>query len=147
MMTTITPFLWFDDQAEEAAKFYVSIFKNAKIISSSPFFVELEIEGQKIQALNGGPNFKFNEAISLFVDIDSQEEVDRLWSRLTEGGSEGQCGWLKDKYGLSWQIVPHKLRELLFDPDKVKSERVMQAMLKMKKIIIDDLQKAYDDYG
>ena len=143
-MTTVTPFLWFDNQAEEAAKFYISVFNNAKIISLNPMFVEMEIEGQRLQLLNGGPVYKFNEAISLFVNVETQEDVDRLWGKLIEGGSEGECGWLKDKYGLSWQIVPHKLRELLFDSDKVKAGRVMQAMLKMKKIIISDLQKAYD---
>ncbi len=142
-MNKITPFLWFDNNAEEAAKFYVSVFKNGKIESVSPMMVNFELEGQKFMALNGGPHFKFTEAISLFVDCKTQEEVDALWSKLSEGGSTSQCGWLKDKYGLSWQIVPETLGELLSDSDSVKAERVMQAMLQMTKIDIEGLRRAY----
>lgn len=152
----ITPFLWFDNQAEEAANFYVSILKNAKILSVSRYgeagpgpkgsamTVTFELDGQKFIALNGGPHFKFTEAISFLVDCKTQEEVDELWKRLTEGGKESQCGWLKDKYGLSWQIIPTILGELLSDPEPEKSKRVMKAMLKMKKIEIKTLQEAYD---
>ena len=148
-MQKITPFLWFDDQAEEAMNFYVSVFKNSKILSVSPepngkaFTVTFELDGQEFIALNGGPNFKFTEAISFFVNCETQAEVDELWEKLSAGGEEGQCGWLKDKYGLSWQIVPSTLGELMSDPDPAKSQRVMQAMLKMKKIDIAGLQQAY----
>ena len=155
----ITPFLWFDNQAEEAAKFYVSIFKNSKIVNvtryteagkevhgrppDSPMTVEFQLEGQRFIALNGGPQFKFTEAISFSVDCKTQEEVDRFWKKLSEGGEEGSCGWLKDKYGLSWQINPTILGELLGDKDAKKAGRVMNAMLKMKKIDIAALKKAY----
>ena len=158
-MQKITPFLWFDDQAEEAAKFYTSIFKNSKIGKVSRYgregykvhgkkagtamTVEFEIDGQKIIALNGGPQFKFSEAISLSVDCKTQEEVDELWEKLTKGGEEGACGWLKDKYGLSWQINPTIIGEMLADKDPKKAGRVMTAMLKMKKIDIKTLKKAY----
>jgi predicted 3-demethylubiquinone-9 3-methyltransferase (glyoxalase superfamily) len=150
IMKKITPFLWFDDQAEEAMKFYVSIFKNSKVLNISPgpngkaFSVSFELDGQEITGLNGGPNFKFTEAISFFVNCETQAEVDYLWEKLTAGGKEVQCGWLKDKYGLSWQIVPTALGELLGDPDPVKSQRVMKAMLKMKKIEIAGLRRAYE---
>jgi predicted 3-demethylubiquinone-9 3-methyltransferase (glyoxalase superfamily) len=150
IMKKITPFLWFDDQAEEAMKFYVSIFKNSKVLNISPgpngkaFSVSFELDGQEITGLNGGPNFKFTEAISFFVNCETQTEVDYLWEKLTAGGEEVQCGWLKDKYGLSWQIVPTALGELLGDPDPVKSQRVMKAMLKMKKIEIAGLRRAYE---
>ncbi|HUC55239.1 MAG TPA: VOC family protein [Candidatus Cybelea sp.] len=152
----ITPFLWFDKQAEEAAKFYVSIFKNSKILSASRFgeagpgpkgsamTVTFELDGQRFIALNGGPHFKFTEAISFLVDCKTQEEVDEFWERLLEGGQESQCGWLKDKYGLSWQIIPTILGELLSDPDPEKSQRVMKAMLKMKKMDIKSLEEAYN---
>ena len=152
----ITPFLWFDHQAEEAANFYVSLFKNSKIVRvtrygeagpgpvGSAMIVEFQLEGLAFIALNGGPHFKFTEAISLSVDCDSQAEVDDLWDRLSEGGSPSQCAWLKDKYGLSWQIVPNILTKLLGDPDASKSKRVMQAMLQMTKIDIQKLQQAYD---
>ena len=152
----ITPFLWFDQQAEEAAKFYVSIFKNSKILSASRFgeagpgpkgsamTVTFELDGQRFIALNGGPHFKFTEAISFLVDCKTQEEVDEFWERLLEGGQESQCGWLKDKYGLSWQIIPTILGELLSDPDPEKSQRVMKAMLKMKKMDIKSLEEAYN---
>lgn len=141
----ITTFLWFDSQAQEAAKFYCSIFKKSKIINSSPMIVTFELEGQKFMALNGGPQFKFTEAISLFVDCDTQEEVDEFWNKLTaDGGAESMCGWLKDKYGLSWQIVPNTLMKLMGDKDQAKAQRVMQAMLKMKKINIKALKEAYN---
>jgi predicted 3-demethylubiquinone-9 3-methyltransferase (glyoxalase superfamily) len=155
-MQKITPFLWFDHQAQEAANFYTSIFKNSKIgrISrygeagpgpkGSVMTVEFELDGQKFIALNGGPHFKFTEAISFSVYCKTQDEVDDYWSKLSEGGEEGPCGWLKDKYGLSWQINPTILGEMLSDPDPEKSKRVMQAMLKMKKIDIEGLKKAYD---
>lgn len=148
-MKKITPFLWFDHQAEEAMNFYISIFKNSKIlnVSSGPngvaSSVNFELEGQEFLAFNAGPHFKFNEAVSFFVDCQTQEEVDALWAKLSAGGEEGQCGWVKDRYGLWWQIVPSALGELLGDPDPVKAQRVMQAMLTMKKIIIADLKQAY----
>lgn len=155
-MPKITPFLWFDNQAEEAAQFYTSIFANSTMGSVTRYgeggpgpkgtamTVNFQLEGQSFIALNGGPAHKFTEAISLFVSCKTQEEVDALWAKLTEGGEEGPCGWLKDKYGLSWQIVPTRLMELMGDPDRVKAGRVMQAMLKMKKIDVDVLQQAYD---
>lgn len=151
----ITPFLWFDDKAEEAMNFYVSIFKNSKILSLSRYgdagpgpkgtvmTGTFQIEGQVFYALNGGPQFKFTEAISLFVSCETQEEVDDLWEKLSAGGEKSVCGWLKDKYGLSWQIIPVILGELLNDPDPVKSQRVMKAMLQMTKIEIKGLQEAY----
>ena len=148
-MKKITPFLWFDHQAEEAMNFYISIFKNSKIlnVSSGPngvaSSVNFELEGQEFLAFNAGPHFKFNEAVSFFVDCQTQEEVDALWAKLSAGGEEGQCGWVKDRYGLWWQIVPSALGELLGDPDPVKAQKVMQAMLTMKKIIIADLKQAY----
>ncbi len=153
----ITPFLWFDNQAEEAANFYVSVFKNSKVLSvvrygdagpgpkGSVMTAEFELDGQKFVALNGGPLFKFTEAISFVVNCESQEEVDYFWEQLTtEGGQEGQCGWLKDRYGLSWQIVPARSIELLKDKDPAKSQRVMQAVLQMKKIDIRKLEQAYE---
>jgi predicted 3-demethylubiquinone-9 3-methyltransferase (glyoxalase superfamily) len=154
----ITPFLWFDDQAEEAVNFYTSIFKNSKIGSTARYNEEgakaagrpkgsvmtasFQLEGQEFVALNGGPVFKFTEAISFVVNCETQEEVDYYWEKLSEGGQEVQCGWLKDKFGLSWQVVPTVLSKLLSDPDPQKSQRVMHAMLQMKKIIIADLEKA-----
>jgi predicted 3-demethylubiquinone-9 3-methyltransferase (glyoxalase superfamily) len=155
-MQKITPFLWFDTQAEEAANFYVSIFKNSKITDISRYgegehgtpgqvmTVAFELDGQQFSALNGGPVFNFTEAISFYVDCKDQAEVDYLWEKLTEGGEESQCGWLKDKYGVSWQIVPIQLIKYLGDPDPVKAQRVMQAMLQMQKIDVSLLQKAYD---
>lgn len=147
-MQKISPFLWFDNQAAEAAEFYTSIFKDSKIISKSPapdgsfMSVTFELEGVEFMALNAGPQFKFNESISFFVRCEDQEEVDYYWEKLTAGGGkESQCGWLKDKYGLSWQIIPDALDELLSDPDHEKSNYALQAMLKMKKIIVKDLQK------
>ena len=154
-MQKITTCLWFDNNAEEAVTFYTSIFKNSKVLEvsrwgeggpgpeGSVLTMRFQLEGQEFQALNGGPQFKFTEAISLSVDCQSQEEVDELWEKLSEGGSEDQCGWLKDKFGLSWQIVPRALPELLGDPDPEKSQRVMEAMFKMKKIDIKALQEAY----
>ncbi len=150
----ITPFLWFDAQAEEAANFYVSIFKNSKIISVSRYgdagpgpkgtamTVAFQLDGQEFIALNGGPHFKFTEAISFSVACETQEEVDFFWTRLSAGGQESQCGWLKDKYGLSWQINPTILGKLLGDPDPAKAKKAMQAMLKMKKIDIAALRQA-----
>jgi len=155
-MEKITPFLWFDNQAEEAMNFYTSIFKNSKIGNvtrygeagpgpeGSVMTASFELEGQEFMVLNGGPEFRFTEAISLFVNYKSQEEVDELWEKLTEGGEEGPCGWLKDKFGLSWQIVPTLLGELLNNPDPEKSKRVMEAMLQMKKIDIPTLKRAYE---
>lgn len=142
-MQKITPFLWFDNQAEQAAKFYCFIFKNSKIVNSSPMIVTFELEGQKFMALNGGPQFKFTEAISFFVDCETQEEVNYYWEKLSEGGNESQCGWLKDKFGMSWQIIPSILGKLMGDPDHVKSQRVMNAMLQMRKIDIAKLKEAY----
>ncbi|MFF4159962.1 VOC family protein [Streptomyces sp. NPDC001678] len=156
-MQKITPCLWFDDRAEEAATFYTSVVPGSRIVEIRRYgeagprpagmvmTVEFELAGQRFLALNGGPQFTFNEAISLSVDCASQEEVDELWAELTDGGGEeGPCGWLKDKYGVSWQIVPRALPELLGDPDPVKSQRVMGAMLGMKKIDIQGLKDAYE---
>jgi predicted 3-demethylubiquinone-9 3-methyltransferase (glyoxalase superfamily) len=159
IMQKITPDLWFDNSAEEAAKFYTSIFKNSKIIDVARYgeagakvsgrpkgtvmTVIFEIEGQRFMALNGGPVFKFSPAISFLVNCETQEEVDDLWEKLSEGGEKEQCGWLKDKYGVSWQIVPNALGEMLQDKDAKKSERVMEAMLQMKKIDVEGLKKAY----
>ena len=150
-MKKITPFLWFDTQAEEAMNFYVSLFNNSKVngVSRGPdgkaFTVSFELDGQEFMGLNAGPQFKFNEAVSMYVDCEDQAEVDYFWSALiADGGEESMCGWLKDKYGLSWQIVPKQLGALLGNPNPEKSGRVMQAMLKMQKIIVADLQKAHD---
>jgi predicted 3-demethylubiquinone-9 3-methyltransferase (glyoxalase superfamily) len=156
-MQKITPFLWFDNQAEEAIHFYTSIFKESKVThvarygdagpgpAGSVMSATFELAGQQFMALNGGPQFKFTEAISLYVNCHSQAEVDELWEKLTQdGGEEGPCGWLKDRFGLSWQIIPATLGELLTDPDPEKAQRVMQAMLQMKKIDIATLQRAYD---
>ena len=155
-MQKITPFLWFDGKAEEAMHFYTSIFKNSKIgkvtrygeagpgqkgtVMSATF----QLEGQEFLALNGGPQFKFTPAISFFVNCETQAEVDELWEKLCEGGEEGQCGWLKDRFGLSWQIIPSSLGRLLGDPDPVKAQRVMQAMLTMHKLNIAELEQAYE---
>ena len=148
--TKITPFLWFDDQAEEAMRFYVSIFDHSKVLSVTPgpngttMSVTFELEGQQFMALNAGPIFKFTEAISFFVSCKTQEEVDDLWTKLSTGGSEGRCGWLKDQFGLSWQIIPTALGDLLGDPDPAAAKRVLDAMLKMNKIDIKALQEAHD---
>jgi predicted 3-demethylubiquinone-9 3-methyltransferase (glyoxalase superfamily) len=148
--------LWFDTEAEEAAKFYTSIFKNSKIRNVSYYgdtgprpagtvlTVDFELDGQQFTALNGGPDFKFTEAISLLVNCESQEEVDELWEKLLQGGSEQQCGWLKDKYGLSWQIIPTALGEMMADEDPERAKRVMAAMLQMVKIDIEGLKRAYE---
>jgi predicted 3-demethylubiquinone-9 3-methyltransferase (glyoxalase superfamily) len=144
-MNKVTPFLWFDNNAHEAMDFYASVFPDAKVTSKFPQGGTFEIAGQQFMTLNGGPMYKFNEAISLYVNCDSQEEVDRLWAQLTaDGGSESRCGWLKDKYGLSWQIIPSKMWDLLRDPDQEKISRVMAAMMQMSKINIAALQEAYD---
>jgi predicted 3-demethylubiquinone-9 3-methyltransferase (glyoxalase superfamily) len=154
-MQKITPCLWFDNNAEEAMNFYTSVFKDSKVLNSSRYpdgapgpagqllTANIVLNGQEFMLLNGGPVFKFNEAVSFVIDCDGQEEVDNYWDKLTEGGQESQCAWLKDKYGVSWQVVPKQLGELMGDPDPVKSGRVMQAMLKMQKIIVADLEKAY----
>src|SRR5437899_10315982 len=158
-MQKITAFVWFDDKAEEAVNLYVSIFKNAKLgsithygeegaeVSGRPkgtvMTITFQLEGQAFTALNGGPHFKFTEAISFLVNCKTQEEVDELWEKLSEGGEQGQCGWLKDKYGLSWQIVPTVLSKMLNDKDAQKSKRVMQALLHMRKLNIKRLQQAY----
>lgn len=156
-MPKITPFLWFDNQAEEAMNFYVSLFKNSQILSVSRYgdggpgpqgtvmTATFQLDGQEFMALNGGPYFKFTEAISLFVNCETQEEVDELWEKLSAGGEEEQCGWLKDRYGLSWQIIPTALGEMLGDADPQKSQNVMQAMLQMRKINIGALRRAYDN--
>ena len=155
----ITTFLWFDSQAEEAAKYYVSIFKDSRIVGTTRYdeeaskvarrpkgsvmTVEFDLDGQRFTALNGGPLFKFTEAISLVVHCESQNEVDHFWEKLSAGGQEVQCGWLKDRFGVSWQVVPTALSEMLQDKDPEKSKRVMAAMLKMKKISIEGLKNAY----
>jgi predicted 3-demethylubiquinone-9 3-methyltransferase (glyoxalase superfamily) len=150
-MKKITPFLWFDTQAEEAMNFYISVFKNGKVLSVSPGAngiaqsVQFELEGQEFIGLNAGPRFKFNESISFFVDCKTQEEVDYLWNALTaDGGEESMCGWLKDKFGLWWQIIPSALGDLIGDRDPVKAQRVVDAMLQMRKINIAGLRKAYE---
>lgn len=140
---TITPFLWFDGQAGEAAKFYTSIFKESQILNISPMSASFELCGQKFLSLNGGPHFKFNEAVSFFVSCETQKEIDYFWDKLGEGGTPQKCGWLKDKFGLSWQIVPPILGEYLSDDDEAKADRVLQAMLKMVKIDIAKLKQAY----
>ena len=154
-MQKITPFLWYDSQAEEAANFYTSIFQNSRIGTISRcgdagpgpqgavLSVTFELDGQEFIALNGGPQFKFTPAISLFVNCETQAEVDELWEKLSAGGQKSRCGWLQDKYGLSWQIIPTALGQLLGDPDPKKSSRVMRAMLQMEKIDVDRLQQAY----
>ena len=144
-MSTITPFLWFDTQAEEAATLYVSIFPDSKMLALTPMTAVFEVNGQRIIALNGGPLYKFTEAFSLSVSCETQGEIDEYWARLTEnGGEEGRCGWLKDKFGLSWQITPTALSWMLGDPDPVKAQRVVAAMLTMKKIDIAQLQQAFE---
>jgi len=159
-MQKITPFLWFNEQAEEAVNFYTSIFKNARITSIARYgeagaevsgrakgavmTVAFQLEGQEFIALNGGPHFTFTPAISFVVNCETQEEVDEFWAKLSDGGKIDQCGWLKDRYGVSWQIVPTILGKLMSDPDPVKSERVMKAMLQMKKLDIAVLKQAYE---
>lgn len=160
-MPKIIPFLWFDGNAEEAANFYTSIFKNAKIGSISRYsedgakvagrpkgsamVVTFQLNGQEFMALNGGPQFKFTEAISFMVNCETQPEVDEVWEKLSQGGKKGRCGWLKDRFGVSWQVVPTALARLMSSRDPQRSGRVMQALMKMDKIIISDLQRAYDN--
>jgi predicted 3-demethylubiquinone-9 3-methyltransferase (glyoxalase superfamily) len=143
-MKKITPFLWFDGRAEEAAKFYTSIFKNSKIRSVSPMSATFQLDGQEFMALNGGPMFKFSPAISFFVRCETQKEIDYFWKKLSAGGETQKCGWLKDKFGVSWQIIPPILGDYLNDEDEAKSGRVMQAMLKMTKLDIKKLKQAYN---
>jgi len=155
-MQKITPFLWFDGKAEEAMNFYVSVFKNSKVVRVTRYgeagpgpkgtvmSATFELDGQQFYALNGGPQFTFTPAISLFVNCETQQEVDELWDKLSEGGKKERCGWLKDKYGLSWQIIPSALGKLLGDKDPAKANRVMMAMLQMDKIDIQRLQQAYE---
>ncbi|MFN2491553.1 MAG: VOC family protein [Pyrinomonadaceae bacterium] len=159
-MQKITPFLWFDDKAEEAANFYASIFKNSKVgkiarysdeaaqaagrPKGSVMTVDFELDGQQFVGLNGGPHFKFTEAVSFSVDCETQEEIDRFWEKLSEGGEKSRCGWLKDKYGLSWQVVPTVLADMVQDKDSEKSARVMKAILQMDKIEISKLEQAYE---
>lgn len=154
--SNITPFLWFNGNVEEAVNFYTSIFKNSKIINmhhlpgdvkgkkGKVFTATIELDGQKLMLLDGGPQFKFTPAISFFVDCNTQKEVDELWEKLSAGGKKDRCGWLQDKYGLSWQIIPKTLGELLYDKDPIKSKRVMEAMMKMGKIEINKLEEAYN---
>lgn len=156
MAQKITTFLWYDNQAEEAANFYTSIFRNSKITTTNHYgdagpgpkgsvmIVKFQLDGQDFIALNGGPHFKFTPAVSLYVDCETQEEVDQLWQKLSGGGRKDRCGWVQDKFGLSWQIVPRALQTLMSDPDPKKSARVMQAMLQMDKIDINKLQEAHD---
>ena len=149
-MLTITPFLWFDTQAEEAMHFYASIFPRSKVgavsrVGGKAMSVDFELEGQKFKALNGGPMYEFNEAVSLFVGCETQQEIDDLWARLTaDGGAPGRCGWLKDRFGVSWQIVPNALGQLLGGPDAAGSKRAIEAMLQMNKLEVRRLQEAYD---
>jgi predicted 3-demethylubiquinone-9 3-methyltransferase (glyoxalase superfamily) len=139
----ITPFLWFDNQAHEAAEYYCSIFKNSKVLQSNPMVCSFKLDGQQFMALNGGPQFKFTEAISFVVNCESQDELDYYWDALTKGGKEVQCGWLKDRYGLSWQIVPTVVGKYMNDKDSTKSKRVYDALMKMVKIDIKKLEDAY----
>ena len=146
-MPTITPFLWYDTQAEEAVSYYLSIFKEGRLLNvmraaGTVTAVTFELEGRQFHAFNGGPQYRFNESISMFVDCETQDEVDDLWAKLSAGGSESRCGWTKDRFGLWWQVVPRALSKLMNDPNPVKAQAVVQAMLKMNRIIIADLQKA-----
>ncbi len=149
-MQKITPFLWFDGKAMDAVSFYVSVFKNSRIISKTPgpdgkvMSVVFELNGQQFYAINGGPKFKFNEAASFFIACESQEEIDYFWEKLSEGGQESRCGWVKDKFGLWWQVVPFMLNKMLAGKDPAKSARVMNVMLKMDKFDMGLLQKAFD---
>jgi predicted 3-demethylubiquinone-9 3-methyltransferase (glyoxalase superfamily) len=156
MQQRITPNLWFDTEAEEAAGFYTSVFENSRIVGVTHYTeagpreagmvmtVEFELDGQRFVGINGGPEFTFDEAVSLQIDCETQDEVDRYWERLSEGGEEGQCGWLKDRYGLSWQVVPQGMEELFADPDPQRAERAMKAMLGMRKLDVAALRKAAD---
>ena len=143
-MPTITPFLWFDGQAQEAMTFYTSIFKDSKVISSNPMSVQFELQGQRFIGLNAGPHHKFNPAVSFFIEVETQAEIDNYWSKLlADGGRPDQCGWLQDKFGLSWQVIPKALPQLLSDPDQAKAKRALDAMLKMTKIDLAELQRAH----
>ena len=142
-MAKISPFLWFEGNMQEAVKFYLSVFKDAQLVSMNPGMATFELLGQKFLALNAHPHHKFNDAISFFIDCDTQADVDYYWDKLAEGGSHQQCGWLKDRFGLSWQVIPKALGRFLMDEDREKANRAMQAMLKMKKIVIADLEAAY----
>jgi predicted 3-demethylubiquinone-9 3-methyltransferase (glyoxalase superfamily) len=154
-MQKITPFLWFDDKAEEAMNFYISIFKNSKVVGVTRYgdagpgpkgtimTAKFEFDGQEFVALNGGPLFSFTEAVSFVVNCETQQEVDEFWEKLSQGGQKSRCGWLKDRYGVSWQVVPTVLPEMIQDKDAEKSQRVMQAMLQMNKIEIESLKRAY----
>jgi predicted 3-demethylubiquinone-9 3-methyltransferase (glyoxalase superfamily) len=156
MQQKIVPNLWFDTEAEEAARFYVSVFDNSRIVNithyteSAPreagmvMTVEFELDGQRFVGINGGPEFSFDEAVSFAIECEDQEEIDYFWTKLSEGGEEGPCGWLKDRYGLSWQVVPTGMEELFADPDKGRAERAMKAMLGMKKLNIAALRSAAD---
>jgi predicted 3-demethylubiquinone-9 3-methyltransferase (glyoxalase superfamily) len=156
MQPRITPNLWFDTEAEEAAEFYVSVFPNSRIVgvlhyteagprpAGTVMTVEFELDGQRFIAINGGPEFTFDEAVSLQINCADQDEVDRYWERLTDGGEEGPCGWLKDRYGLSWQVIPTALEELLADPDPARAARAMEAMFRMRKIDVAALRRAAD---
>ena len=142
--TTITPFLWFDNTVPQAVEFYTSVFPDAKVEMKSDFLAIFEIQGQRFYALNGGPQFKFTEAVSFFISVDTQDEIDFYWDKLISGGGEpSMCGWLKDRFGLSWQVIPRKLMEYQGSSDRAAADRANQAMLKMRKIVIADLDKAY----
>jgi len=148
-MPKITPFLWFDGRAEEAMNFYLSVFKDGRVLNvgrkdGKVLVATFELAGQQFMALNAEPMFKFNESVSFFVNCEGQEEVDYYWSHLLEGGQESQCGWLKDKFGLSWQIIPSALMRMIGDPDPAKAKATFDAMLKMRKIVIADLERAYE---
>ncbi|APG09230.1 putative 3-demethylubiquinone-9 3-methyltransferase (glyoxalase superfamily) [Bradyrhizobium elkanii] len=143
-MTSITPFLWFANNVPEAVAFYKAVFPNANVETVSDSMAVFELEGQRFHALNGGPQYRFTEAVSFFISVETQAEVDYFWSRLTaDGGEESRCGWLKDKFGLSWQVIPSALGRYLGDSDRTKANRVMQAMMEMRKIVIADLDRAY----
>ncbi|MEA2308054.1 MAG: hypothetical protein QOI65_340 [Thermoleophilaceae bacterium] len=156
MSQKITPNLWFDNEAEEAASFYTSVFKNSRVLNVARYSeagprpagtvmtVEWELDGQRFVGINGGPQFKFDEAVSFQIDCEDQDEVDYFWEKLTEGGEESQCGWLKDRFGLSWQVVPQGMGELFSDPDPQRAERAMKAMLQMRKLDIEELRRAAD---
>lgn len=142
-MTSITPFLWLDNNVRDAVTFYASVFPDARIETVNDFMASFELAGQRFHALNGGPQHRFNEAVSFFLSVETQDEVDYFWNKLTaDGGEESRCGWLKDRFGLSWQVIPTALGRYLSDPDRAKADRVMQAMLKMRKIVIADLDRA-----
>jgi len=143
-MPTITPFLWFDGQAQEAMTFYTSIFKDSKVISSNPMAVTFELLGQRFIGLNAGPHHKFTPAVSFFIEVETQAEIDNYWNKLlSDGGRPDQCGWLQDKFGLSWQVIPKALPQLLSDPDQARAKRALDAMLKMSKIDLAEMQRAH----